>query len=73
MVDAYKTQRDILIGNLMNETLKCARCGSELEMTFGAGRIIATMRAYCPQCAVSHWATTEEVFWFGVKYGLDLK
>lgn len=64
---------DANIITLMKESLKCARCGSELEMAFGAGRIIATMRSYCPQCNVSHWATTEEVFWFGVKYGLDLK
>lgn len=71
MVDANKTQRDILIGDLMNETLKCARCGGRLKMTFGSGRIIATIRSYCPACNVSHWATTEEVFWFGVEYALE--
>lgn len=59
--------------SMMNESLKCAKCGGTLEMTFGAGRIIATMRSYCPRCEVSHWATTEEVFWFGVKYGIELK
>lgn len=73
MENDNKPQRDVFIGYLAHESLKCARCGSELEMTFGAGRIIATMRSYCPRCNVSHWATTEEVFLFGVKYGLDLK
>lgn len=56
----------------MQESLKCARCGGALEMAFGADRVIATMRAYCPRCNVSHWATTEEVFWFGVKCIIDI-